>query len=150
MMHMFLHHLGLKVLVRQPMLKISKRKAWDFYEKECSAKRRGEPALKKKSRAPSCRMVQCMSFEANQLKKFEPLNTRDSVDFPDFDEISIDSIKLACEEFYNMPKGSCHVLLDDRGPPCYLTEQIVGKKYILFISCPHKESQEQEGHSTTT
>ena len=125
---------------------MSKRKAWDFYEKKCSAKRRGEPALKKKSSAPCSIMVQRMSSEANRLKKFEPLDTRDFVDFSDFDEISIDNIKLACEKFYEMPKGSCDVLLGDRGPSCYLTEQIVGKKvYFIRFLDPTKRAKNSKG-----
>ena len=91
-------------------------------------------------------MVQRMSSEANRLKKFEPLDTRDFVDFSDFDEISIDNIKLACEKFYEMPKGSCDVLLGDRGPSCYLTEQIVGKKvYFIRFLDPTKRAKNSKG-----
>ena len=87
-----------------------------------------------------------MSSEANRLKKFEPLDTRDFVDFSDFEEISIDNIKLACEKFYEMPKGSCDVLLGDRGPSCYLTEQIVGKKvYFIRFLDPTKRVKNSNG-----
>ena len=73
-----------------------------------------------------------MGAEPSRLKQFEPLNTRDFVDFSDFNENSIENIKSACEKFYEMPKGSCDVLLSDMGPSCYLTEQIIGKK-VYFI-----------------
>ena len=66
------------------ILKISKRKAWDFYEKKCLAKRRGEEIKKKKSSAASNIIVQRMSSETNRLKRFEPLDTCDFVDFSDF------------------------------------------------------------------
>ena len=33
--------------------------------------------------------VQCVSCEANCHRKFEPLDTRDFVDFSDFEDISI-------------------------------------------------------------
>eukprot|EP00112_Aurelia_sp_Birch-Aquarium-sp1_P023909 Seg732.11 transcript_id=Seg732.11/GoldUCD/mRNA.D3Y31 product="hypothetical protein" protein_id=Seg732.11/GoldUCD/D3Y31 len=124
----------------------NKRKTWELYEKKCSAKRRGEPAVKKKSSAPSSIMVQRMSADANRLKKFEPLDTRDFIDFSDYEEISIDNIKLACEQFYEIPKGSCDVLLGDRGPSCYLTEQILGKKvYFIRFLDPTKRAKNSKG-----
>ena len=141
---------------RTPFIMSNKRKIWDLYEKKCSEKRKGE-TLKKKSSSPSCIMVQRMSTEANRLKKFEPLDTRDFVDFSDFDEISIDNIKLACEKYYEMPKGSCDVLLSDRGPSCYLTEQIIGKKvyFIRFLDqktkvCNRKEHERMDSAASST
>lgn len=51
----------------------------------------------------------------NRLQKYEPLDTRDFVDFSGYNEISISNIKQACERFYEMPAGSCDILLGDRG-----------------------------------
>ena len=141
---------------RTPFIMSNTRKIWDMYEKKCSEKRKGEP-LKKKSCSPCCIMVQRMGAEANRVKKFEPLDTRDFVDFSDFDEISIENIKSACETFYEMPKGSCDVLLSDRGPSCYLTEQIIGDKvyFIRFLDqkakiCNRKERERIENAASST
>ena len=57
-----------------------------------------------------------MSTEAKRLKKFDPLDTLDFIDFSNFDELSIDSIKSACEKYYEMPKGSFDLFLCDRVP----------------------------------
>ena len=82
-----------------------------------------------------------MSTVPNSKKKYEPVDTREFVDFTDYKELSIENIKKACEKFFEAPQGSCDVLLTDRGPSCYLTEQIVGKKfyYVRFVD-PEKNS----------
>ena len=64
-------------------------------------------------------MVQRMSTEANRLKKFEPLDTRDFVDF------------------------------SDRGPSCYLMEHTIGKKgYVIRFRdqkiCNRKDDKRME------
>ena len=61
-----------------------------------------------------------MDAEANRLKKFEPLDTLDFVDFSDFEEISIENRQSACKKFYEMPKGSCHVLLTT----CFISNNV--------------------------
>ena len=61
-------------------------------------------------------------------RKFEALDTRDFVDFTAYSELSIENIKQACEKYYEMPAGSCDVLLGGKGSSCYLTEHLPGKK----------------------
>ena len=53
----------------------------------------------------------------------------------DYDELSIENIKDACELFYNAPQGICDILASDRGPSCTKIEQIKGKKvhFIRFL-----------------
>ena len=85
-----------------------------------------------------------MGAEANRLKQFEPLDARDFVDFSDLHEISIENIKSACEKYYEMPKGSFDVLLSDMSPSCYLTEQIIGKKFISFDSWTKRQKSAKE------
>ena len=47
---------------------------------------------------------------------FEPLDTRDSVPFgEEYEELFLENIKEACEQFYNAPQGSFDVLASDRG-----------------------------------
>ena len=66
--------------------------------------------------APSDILVQRMSSTASgRVKEYEPLDTRDFVPFGDYDELSIDSIKDACEQFYKAPHGSYDILASDRG-----------------------------------
>ena len=71
---------------------------------------------------------------ANSKKKYEPVDTRE---FVDYKELFIENIKEACEKFFEAPRGSCDVLLTDRGPSCYLTDQIV--YYVWFVD-PEKDS----------
>ena len=66
-----------------------------------------------------------------KLKKFEPLDSRDFVDFSNYDSLTLKNIKHACELFYGAPTGSCDVLYSDRGPSCTLHEHVIGKKVYL-------------------
>ena len=66
-----------------------------------------------------------------KLKKFEPLDSRDFVDFSNYDSLTLKNIKHACELFYGAPTGSCDVLYSDRGPSCTLDEHVIGKKVYL-------------------
>ena len=81
---------------------------------------------------PQSILVQRMRTVPNRLKKYEPLDTRDFVDFSGYDEISISNIKEACEKFYDQAPGTCDVFLGDRGPSCYLTEQVANRK-VYFV-----------------
>ena len=76
-------------------------------------KRKGEAMGKTKTTVPSHFQVHRMTDEANHLKKFEPLDTRDFVDFLSYEELSIENIKEACKNFFEMPAGTCDVLLTD-------------------------------------
>ena len=77
----------------------NKRKTWNDFHKEISKKRRGDTATKKKGPSPQSIMVQRMSSEPNESKKYEPLDTRDFVDFTKYDELSIENVGDACEKF---------------------------------------------------
>ena len=96
-------------------------------------KRMGNAGKKnKKFAAPSCITVQRLSETPNRSKKYEPLDTRDFIDFTDYDDRTIENIKDSCEKHYEMPQGSWDILLTDRGPSCFLTEQIAGKKFFYI------------------
>ena len=84
------------------------------------------------------------SVASGLLKKYEPLDTRDFVPFEDYDELSIDNIKDACERFYNAPQNTCDILASDRGPSCNKFDQIKGKKVFFIRFLP----PENEGERT--
>ena len=107
------------------------KRTWEKYERECAAKRRGAGKAKTAT-SPQSILVQRMSTMPNKLKKYEPLDTRDFVDFSGYGEISISNIKEACEKLYDQAPGTWDVLLGDRGPSCYLTEQVANKRSILY------------------
>ena len=90
-----------------------------------------------------------MTMEPNHLKKFEPLDTRDFVEFSSSDELSIENIKEACKKYFDMPPGTCDVLLTDHGPSCFLTKQITGKKFYMcrFLEQPEAEKKRPKGQS---
>ena len=75
---------------------------------------------------------------SGRLKKFEPLDTRDFVPFGEYDDLTIENIKEACEKYYQAPEGSCDILASDRGPSCTKLEQIKGKKGLLYSFPPTK------------
>ena len=106
---------------------------WEEYEEKCSLKRVDRnSANKKNNKTLSCITIQRMSCHpTGRQKKYEALDTRDFVDFSNYDESSIENIRLACEAHYNAPAGSCDVLLTDKGSSCFLTEQIQNKKAIV-------------------
>ena len=86
-------------------------------------------------------MVQQISSQpTGRQKKYEPLDTRDFVDFSQYDEITIENLKEACEKFYDAQRGSCDVLLSDRSPSCFLTEQIEGKVFFVRFVTPASSS----------
>ena len=98
---------------------------------------KGTSKEKGSKKVPSSIMVQRMSSQpTGRQKKYEPLDTRDFVDFSDYDEITIENLREACEKFYDAPRGSCDILLSDRGPSCFLDEQIEGKKvfFVRFVT----------------
>lgn len=109
------------------------KETWADFEKRVGQKRSGRDHEFEEKRAlgkvPNDILVQRMaSTPSGRLKKYEPLDTRDFVPFQEYDELSIESIKEACERFYNAPSGSCDVLASDRGPSCTKMEQLKGKK----------------------
>ena len=48
-------------------------------------------------------MMQRMSSAPNRSNKYETVDTRDFVNFTDYDELNIENIRDACEKFYDMP-----------------------------------------------
>ena len=122
---------------------------WEDFEQRVGLKRTGgEKTGKQSGNTPSDILVQRMSSTASgRLKKYEPLDTRDFVPFGDYDELSIENIKDACEQFYKAPQGSCDILASDRGPSCSKIEQIKAKK-VYFIRFLQPIDASQAGTSS--
>ena len=75
-----------------------KRKGhWDALERLMASKRnKGSSKENGCKKVPLSIMVQCMSSPpTDRQKKYEPLNTRDVVDFSDYDEITIENVRDA-------------------------------------------------------
>lgn len=97
---------------------------------------RKENAKARGVKVPVNILVQRMSSTlSGRLKKYDPLDTRDFVPFGEYEELSLENIKEACERYYNSPENSCDVLASERGPSCTKMEQVKGKKvyYIRFV-----------------
>ena len=120
---------------------------WEEFEERVGLKRGGKKTRKIQEKLPSYLCVQRMSSTATgRLKKYEPLDTRDFVPF-DYEELSIENVKEACERFYKAPRGSCDLLASDRGPSCSNLEQIKGKKvYLVRFLQPNQARGEADGY----
>ena len=109
------------------------KERWEDFEARVGIKRSGGGKKETHKVAPNGILVQRMSSTASgRLKKCEPLDTREFVPFGEYDDLTIENIKEACEKYYQAPEGSCDILALDRGPSCTKLEQIKGKK-VYFI-----------------
>ena len=109
------------------------KERWEDFEARVGIKRSGGGKKETHKVAPNDILVQRMSSTASgRLKKFEPLDTRDFVPFGEYDDLTIENIKEACEKYYQAPEGSRDILASDRGPSCINLEQIKRKK-VYFI-----------------
>ncbi|PFX34098.1 Transient receptor potential cation channel subfamily M member 6 [Stylophora pistillata] len=79
-------------------------------------------------------------FEARVGMKRSCADTRDFVPFGDYDDLTMENIKEACEKYYQAPEGSYDKLAPDRGPSCTKLEQIKGKKVYFIRFLPPKST----------
>ena len=122
-------------------LEVKRRKEgkekWEDFEGRVSMKRSSAGEGKKGASAkavPNDILVQRMSSTASgRLKKFEPLDTRDFVPFGDYDDLTIENIKEACENFYQAPESLCDILASDRDLPAPSSSRSKVKRFILFV-----------------
>ena len=64
-------------------------------------KRSGGGKKETQKAAPNDILVQGMSSTVSaRLKKFEPLDTQDFVPFGEYDDLTIENVKEACEKYY--------------------------------------------------
>ena len=124
-----------------------KKEDWAKFEKRVRLKRIEDQQKKSRggsSKVPSDILVQRMaSVASGRLKKYEPLAPRDFVPFEDYEELSIDNIKDACERFYDAPPNTCDILSSDRGPSRTKFEQIKGKKVFCIRFLPPESENER-------
>ena len=122
-----------------------KKDTWEEFEKRVGAKRHGKGKGERPLNVPNDINVQRMSSTpSGRLKKYQPLDTRDYVPFNEYDELTVENIKEACESFYNAPTGSCDILASDRGPSCTKMEQLKGKKVFFVRFLPPKQDRAVE------
>ena len=125
------------------------KERWEDFEARVGIKRSGGGKKETHKAAPNDILVQRMSSTTSgRLKKFEPLDTRDFVPFGEYDDLTIENIKEACKKYYQVPEGSCDILASDRGPSCTKLEQIIEKRFTLFVSLSQSlvSSQKQVSH----
>ena len=81
------------------------------------------------------------SVASGQLKKYEPLETKEFEPFNDYEELTIDNIKDACEHFYHALLNPCDMLVSGRSPPCTKFEQTKKEKSLLhtFLTTQKQE-----------
>lgn len=81
------------------------------------------------------------SVASARIKKYESLAPRNFVPLEDYQELSIDNIKDACERFYEAPPNTCDILASDRGPSCTKLEEIKGGGSLLhtFLTSRRRE-----------
>ena len=81
--------------------KPSGKESWEDFEKRVGMKRNaGRESKKAVGEIPNDILVQRISSTASgRLKKYESLDTRDFVPFEDYEELSVENIKEACEKF---------------------------------------------------
>ena len=89
-------------------------------------------------KVPADILVQRIStLPSGRMKKYEPMGTRDFVPFAcNYNELNMENINAACENFYNAPSGSCDILASDRGTSCTTIDQMKGKKVHLTRFVP--------------
>ena len=120
------------------MFNKGKRKTWDEYQKVVPAKKKPDGDQKRGKKTPECILVQRMSSEPNEKKRYEGMGIREFVDFSEYTRLTIENVRNACEKHFNTPPGSCDMLLSDKGPSCFATFKIVGWKCfsVRFITKP--------------
>ena len=109
-----------------------KRQAvWDELEAKMSAKRTKNDAMSnkrsKKGSAPHEIVLQKLSSEPDSKQTFRPIQPRAFVPF-EHKELTLANRKAACGTHFNMPIGTCDVLVSNKGPSCTHISQIPHRK----------------------
>ena len=107
-----------------------KRQAlWNELQGKMGAKRaRAETGKRgKNATAPHELVVQRLAAEPDNKQTFKPVSPREFVPF-DHDELNLTNRKRACAKHFNLPPGSCDVLVPNKGPSCTNITQISHRK----------------------
>ena len=81
---------------------------------------------KKKGSAPTEIIVQRLASEADSKRTYRPVKPREFVEFP-FVDLSLNNLK-ACATHFNLPVGTCDILVSNKGPSCSNISQIPHRK----------------------
>ena len=129
---------------RKPSLDLRKGIVGRFRGTSGMKRNAGRESKKAVGKVPNDILVQRMSSAVSgRLRKYEPLDTKDFVSFEDYEELSVENIKEACEKFYNASPGSCDILASDSGTSCMKLEQIKGRKVYFIRFLPPNENAER-------
>ena len=82
---------------------------------------------KKKGSAPSEIIVQKLASEPDSKQTYHPVQPREFVDFQ-YDDLSLNNLKKACAAHFNLPVGTCDILVSNKGPSCSNIAQIPHRK----------------------
>ncbi len=77
--------------------------------------------------APHEIVVQRISAEPDNKQTFRPVQPREFVEFH-YSELTLQNLKAACAEHFNLPASSCDVLVSNKGPSCTNINQIPHRK----------------------
>ena len=87
--------------------------------------------------------VQRLSAEVSgKAQKFSRIGAREFVPFTDYEDITLENIKHACEKHFSPTVGKsavCNVLAGQQGPSCSTSEQISDLKLIHIRTRPRGE-----------
>ena len=112
----------------------NKKRTWQEFQKMVGEKRSKNSTTMAKSKCPSSIMVQRMSSAPNRSKKYEPFDTRDFVDFTDYDELNIENIRDAGERFTTCHKDLATFCSATEGPRAFSQSRYLGKSFIMSDS----------------
>ena len=102
---------------------------WEELKAKMGAKRARADTGKraKNATAPHELIVQRLAAEPDNKQTFKPVSPREFVTF-DNDELNLTNLKRACAKHFNLPPGSCDVLVSNKGPSCTNIAQISHRK----------------------
>ena len=110
---------------------------WDNLEAKMTGKRTKNDAMNKRNKkgsAPHKIVVQKLSSEPDSKQTYRPIQPREFVPFG-HKELTLASLKTACVTHFNMPPGTCDVVVSNKGPSCTNISQIPHRKdKVLFYT----------------
>ena len=142
--------------------KMAKHK-WGDFKAKMKEKRENKTASKEKSRRKAHGTeltVQRVAAEVSgKAQKYSRMGPREFVPFDNGEELTIDKIKHACEEYFGPRIGKnlvCDVLAGEQGPSCKTVDQIPSLKviHVRFINrfslCIVEEDEAAQSYNSST
>ena len=110
---------------------------WDGLQEKMAAKRvRAECGKRGNSgTVPHEIIVQRLAAEPDSKQTFKPVSPREFVAYG-YSELSLNYLKKACAEHFNLSSSSCDILVSNKGPSCSNINQIPHRKdKVCCINC---------------